>query len=138
MHDNIEHPGIINKIENDRVWVSIQPQSACGSCHSKSVCGMAEVAEKVVEVKSPGPNHTFNPGQNVIINLKKSSGYRALFLGYLLPFLIVMATLIISLQITQNEGFSALLALFTVIPYYGFLYLRRDVIKTSFRFYIKH
>lgn len=137
MHDNIEHPGIINKIENDRVWVSIQPQSACGSCHSKSLCGMAEVAEKVVEVKSPGPNHTFNPGQSVVINLKKSSGYRALFLGYLLPFLIVMATLIISLQITHNEGFSALLALFTVVPYYGILYLRREVIKTSFRFYIK-
>jgi len=48
--ENIEHPGIVDRIEGKRVWVSIQPQSACGNCQSKSYCGMAEVAEKIVEV----------------------------------------------------------------------------------------
>ncbi len=135
--ENIEHPGIIDKIESNRIWVSIQPRSACGNCHSKSYCGMAEVAEKIVEVQNFNSERKYEPGQQVIISLKKSLGYRALFLGYLLPFLLVITTLILSLELTGNEALSALLSLLIVIPYYSFLYFKRDLIKTSFRFYIK-
>jgi sigma-E factor negative regulatory protein RseC len=137
MHDNIEHPGIIEKIDNNRIWVSIQSHSACGSCHSKSYCGMAEVAEKIVEVNTVLPGHSYQTGQNVTIHLKQSSGYRALFMGYILPFLLVLMTLITTLSISGNEALSALLALFITIPYYGFLYVKRDTIKASFRFFIK-
>ncbi len=135
--ENIEHPGIIDKVESNRIWVSIQPQSACGNCHSKSYCGMAEVAEKIVEVQNFNTERKYEQGQQVTISLKKSLGYRALFLGYLLPFLLVLATLIVSLQLTRNEAHAALLSLLIVIPYYSFLYVKRDVIKSSFRFYIK-
>ncbi len=136
--ENIEHPGIIDKIESNRIWVSIQPQSACGNCHSKSYCGMAEVAEKIVEVQNFNAERKYEQGQQVTISLKKSLGYRALFLGYLLPFLLVLITLILSLQFTQNESLSALLSLMIVIPYYSILYAKRELIKSSFRFYIKH
>ncbi|TVQ16613.1 MAG: Fis family transcriptional regulator [Bacteroidetes bacterium] len=135
--ENIEHPGIIDKIESNRIWVSIQPQSACGNCHSKSYCGMAEVAEKIVEVQNFHPDRKYEPGQEVTISLKKSLGYRALFLGYLLPFLLVLSTLILSLQLTQNEAFSALVSVLIIVPYYWLLYTKRELIKSSFRFYIK-
>ncbi len=136
--DNIEHPGIITKMENDQIWVSIQPQSACGNCHSKSHCGMAEVAEKIVEVSNSGSAKKYVTGQKVMISLRKSLGYRALLLGYLLPFLAVLVTLILSLHLSGSELLSALLAIFVVIPYYAVLYIKRDQIKSSFRFYIKH
>ncbi len=98
---------------------------------------MAEVAEKIVEVENPNPHTSYSKGQKVTISLKKSLGYRALFLGYLLPFLLVFFTLVLSIQITQNEGLSALLSILIVFPYYSILYARRDRIKSSFRFYIK-
>jgi sigma-E factor negative regulatory protein RseC len=135
MHENIEHPGIIQKIENGRVWVNISQQSACGSCQSKSLCGMAEVADKTVEVNATG--RTLAPGQQVTITLKKTSGYKALMLGYLIPFLLLMTTLIVSLTLTGNEALSALLAIFIIIPWYSMLYAKRDSIKAAFRFYIK-
>ncbi len=135
--DNINHPGIIEKIEKNRMWVVIQPQSACGNCHSKSYCGMAEVAEKVVEVQSFRTDKSYEPGQRVTISLKKSLGYRALFLGYLLPFLILLSTLIIMLGLTANEGLSAIVSLLLMVPYYSILYIKRDLIKSSFRFFIK-
>ncbi|TVQ92469.1 MAG: Fis family transcriptional regulator [Bacteroidetes bacterium] len=135
---NIEHPGIINRIEGNRIWVSIQPQSACGNCHSKSYCGMAEVAEKIVEVQPPSADREFETGQHVMISLKRSLGYRALFLGYLLPFLILIISLIILLSVTENETISALTSILLMVPYYLILYINRDKIKASFRFYIKY
>jgi len=135
---DIEHPGIIDRIEGNRIWVSIQPQSACGNCHSKSYCGMAEVAEKIVEVQPPSADREFEPGQHVMISLKKSLGYRALFLGYLLPFLILIISLIILLSVTENETISALTSILLMVPYYLILYVNRDKIKASFRFYIRY
>ena len=135
---NIEHPGIIDRIEGNRIWVSIQPQSACGNCHSKSYCGMAEVAEKIVEVQPTSADREYETGQHVMISLKKSLGYRALFLGYLLPFLILIISLIILLSVTENETISALTSILLMVPYYLILYVNRDKIKASFRFYIRY
>lgn len=136
--ENIEHPGIIDRIEGKRVWVSIQPQSACGNCHSKSYCGMAEVAEKIVEVQPPDNGKTYQIGQHVIISLKKSLGYRALFLGYLIPFFILLLSLILLISVTGNEALAAITSIFLMIPYYLILYINREKIKSSFRFYIKY
>ena len=135
--ENIEHPGIIVRIEGKRVWVSIQPQSACGNCQSKSYCGMAEVAEKIVEVQPPSLGKTLEKGQHVIISLKKSLGYRALILGYLLPFLILLSSLILLLAFTGSETLSALTSILLMVPYYLILYVNKDKIKASFRFFIK-
>jgi len=134
--ENIEHPGVIERIEGKKIWVSIMPQSACGNCHSKSYCGMAEMAEKIVEVASLDDKRTFDVGQKVMVQLRKSLGYKALLLGYLIPFLIILLTLIITLAISSNELFAALLSIFVVVPYYYILYLNREKIRTSFRFFI--
>jgi positive regulator of sigma E activity len=136
-HDQIEHPGIIDRVEDNRIWVSIQPQSACGNCHSKTYCGMAEVAEKIVEVSPPDKTRQYEAGQNVVVTLRQSLGYKALLLGYLLPFVILVVTLIISIWLFNDEALAAILSIAVMIPYFSFLYLKRDIIKKSFRFYIK-
>lgn len=134
---NIEHPGIIQTLTGTKATVSILSQSACSSCHSKSYCSMSEMAEKIVEVDLP-PGSSFQIGQQVTITLRQNLGYKALFLGYLLPFLILLLSLIILLQLTQNELLSGLLSVALMFPYYGILYLRREQVKQQFRFFIKH
>jgi len=99
---------------------------------------MAEVADKVVEVDQGQNQKQFKTGDYVTVSLKKSSGYRALFLGYLLPFILVLATLIATFNLTGNEALAALLSLGITVPYYTLLYAKRDVIKSSFRFFIKN
>jgi len=136
-HDQIEHPGIIDRVENKQVWVRIQPQSACGNCHSKSYCGMAEVAEKIVEVSPGDASRKLEVGQKVVVTLKQSLGYRALLLGYLLPFLILVVTLIISIGLFNDEAIAAILSIAVMVPYFSFLYWKRNTIKKSFRFFIK-
>ncbi len=135
--EHIEHPGIVQKAENHRVWVMIQPQSACGSCHSKAMCGMAEVAEKIVEARVTDQKRTYQPGQQVVVKLKKSLGYKALLLGYMFPFILLISTLAITLQLTANEGLSALISILIIAPYYGILYLKREAIRGEFRFFVR-
>jgi sigma-E factor negative regulatory protein RseC len=134
--ENIEHPGVVERIDGKKIWVSIMPQSACGNCHSKSYCGMAEMAEKIVEVASQDYEKTYKVGQKVTVQLRKSLGYKALLLGYLIPFMIILLTLIIILAITNSELLSALTSISLVVPYYYILYLNREKIRASFRFFI--
>jgi len=133
---NIEHPGIVDHVEGRQAFVRIQPQSACGSCHSKSYCSMSEVSDKVVEV-SLSPQEQLAAGQPVTITLERALGFRALFLGYMLPFLILIISLFGMVSLTGNEGLSALIAIALMAPYYALLYRYREKIRSRFRFKIK-
>ena len=133
---SIEHPGIVDHIEGGQAFVRVQSQAACGSCHAKSYCGMAEVSDKVIEVHLEPGNH-LEPGQFVTVTLRRSLGFRALFLGYLLPFLILLISLFVLMAFTGSEGLSALIALALMVPYYGILYLNREKIRSVFTFRIK-
>ncbi|MCB2220909.1 MAG: SoxR reducing system RseC family protein [Bacteroidetes bacterium] len=133
--DDISHSGLIQKIDDQQIYVSIVSQSACAACHAKGVCNVSELSEEIVEVPKEAGIH-YEVGQNVKVSMQKSLGTHAVFLGYILPFLILLATLIIALAITGREGLSGLLALAILIPYYLFLYTMRDRLKRTFTFRI--
>ncbi len=69
--------------------------------------------------------------------MQQSLGFRALFLGYVLPFVILVVVLFIAMEITQNDLFSGLLGLATLIPYYLILYLMKDKLQKTFAFSLK-
>jgi sigma-E factor negative regulatory protein RseC len=79
----------------------------------------------------------FSVGDPVLLKVDQSSGPRALFLGYLLPFLLVTLTLVLAYTLTGDEPFSGLLSLFMLAPYYFVIYLFRDQLKDKFTFGIK-
>ncbi|MCW0482098.1 SoxR reducing system RseC family protein [Gaoshiqia sediminis] len=135
MSEGIEHTGIIKKLSGEKIIVGIINESACASCHAKGACTAADMKDKDIEIEHFTGD--FRLGQQVRVIGKTSQGFKALFYGYVLPFLLLMATLIISLQITQNEGLSGLFALGILVPYYFVLYLFRNKLKRSFEFEIK-
>ena len=135
MQGEISHKGIIKELSAKRIIVGIINESACASCHAKGACTVADVENKEVEI-----NHfegDFRVGQQVNVVGKTSQGFKALFYGYLLPFILLMIVLILSLSVTANEGLSGLLALGITIPYYFIIYLFRDKLKRNFEFEIK-
>ena len=132
---HIEHQGIVSEVEENRIKVNIVSQSACSSCHAKGACGMAEVQEKTIEVEDN--SGSYRKGEWVNVILEQTLGYRALFLGYLLPFLVVLFTLILTISITGNEALSGILSLVILLPYYLVLFLMKGRIQRSFSFMIK-
>lgn len=131
----ITHQGIIDSIALDSINVRIVSASACSACHAKGACNASDMQEKMIEV-NPGSKEV-KVGEWVTIVSKESMGFKALFLGYVLPFLLVLLTLIIGTLASLKEYTAGLISLAVLIPYYATLYLTKDIIKKSFIFEIQ-
>jgi positive regulator of sigma E activity len=134
--DNFCHQGTVVKTSEGIVYVKIQAVSACASCQAKSMCNLNEVQDKIIEVYQPGPAR-HKPGDVVTVVMKRSMGNKALLLGYLLPFLIVMITLFLFSYLTGSELQAGILSLVILIPYYMTLHFFREKLKNTFSFEIE-
>ena len=134
--DTITHPGIVESTNDKSVFVKILAMSACSSCHAKAMCNIAEVEEKIVEVRKD-PERNFEKGQEVTVSMKKSLGGKAVLLGYIIPFALLMGTLLLVLFLSGNEGLAGLMAIAILVPYYWLLYIFRDKLKNTFSFSIQ-
>jgi len=131
---SIEHKGHIDSIDGNKINVNFLAMSGCASCHAKGVCTVADMQEKSVEVFDF--SNQYKVGDEVNVTLKQSLGYRALFLGYLLPFILVLIILIVLTEITNNEAIAGISSLAVLVPYYLTLYLLRNKIRKKFTFTI--
>lgn len=131
--ETIRHPGLVDHIDGNHVFVKIMSQSACSTCHAKAMCSIAEVEEKIVEVIADNPGQ-LKKGEMVMVAMKKSLGGSAVFLGYILPLIILVAALVVFIKVTGNEGLSALISLALLVPYYLILFKLKDRLKNKFSF----
>ncbi len=133
----IEHEGIIEKINGNRITVRILQQSACSACHAKSVCMAADSKEKLVDI--PDITGQYHVNERVIIEGKESIGYKAVLWAFVIPLLILLGALVASLTLWDfTEIEAALAAMAALVPYYLVLYLLRNKMAKSFRFNIKN
>jgi sigma-E factor negative regulatory protein RseC len=128
----IEHLGRIQQVSGDTIKVNLINVAACSSCHVKGSCSVSDVDNKVIEVANTGA--AFKPGDSVTVAFNESQGVKALFLGYIIPFIVLMVVLIIAWYLTGNELATALLALGSLIPYYMGLTLFRKKLENTFTF----
>jgi sigma-E factor negative regulatory protein RseC len=132
----IIHPGIIESITGDKVFVRILSQSACSSCHAKGACTIADVEEKIIETDID-PSGNRKPGEQVMVKMEESLGQKAVLMGYVLPLVVLVGSIILFLSLFKHEGLAALLSLLMLVPYYLTLYLFRKQLRKEFRFRIE-
>jgi sigma-E factor negative regulatory protein RseC len=130
----INHEGIVQRNEGNAVIISISSASACSGCHSEGSCTMSGTEEKIIEVFG---NYSVRAGDKVTILMKRSIGYAAIFLGYVLPFITLITVLIAMISLKVPELASGLIAIAFLIPYYIILYLFRKRINAKFTFTLK-
>lgn len=133
--NTIEHVGVISEINDQLIRVIINVQSACASCHASAICNV-DSHGRIIEVLKP-PKNDYIIGDNVKIKIEESKGFKALFLGYLMPFIIILAVLLALISFGFSEGFSGLISVLSLLPYYFVLYFFRDKIKREFNFKIE-
>ena len=134
LSSEVKHDGIVQSIEGDVVKVSIMSKASCISCQMNKSCSTSDLAEKIIEINRYDVN--FNVGESVTVALAETSGLKALFIGYMLPFFILLATLIITMHYTQSELISGLASLAILVPYYFSLFVLNDFIKRQFSFFV--
>jgi sigma-E factor negative regulatory protein RseC len=129
----VTHPGIIKEVDGNKVSVSVISKAGCASCQIKGSCSVGEVEEKVVEMELPR-GFSFKEGQMVTVEMKQSLGTFAVLLGYVFPFLVILLSLILFLQLGLDEGLAGIFSLLMLVPYYGLLYLSKDFFRKKFQY----
>lgn len=134
MVNSIKHLGIVENINGSRLKVKIVQSSACSSCSVKAHCSASETKEKIIDVYNKN-NVPCQIGEQVMIVGTTSMGMKAVLLAFVLPFVVLLLSLIVSLKLTGgDEAFSALVSLGTLVPYYLIIYICRKKISRSFMF----
>ena len=130
--DVIEHRGQIDWIEGNKVHVHFVSMSACASCHAKSVCTASDMEDKELEVHDYSGK--FQEGERVNILMRRALGFKALIYGYMIPFLLVLITLFVSSAFFTSEPAVGVTSLAVLVPYYLWLYYKKDQFKKHFHF----
>lgn len=135
MNNNIKHLGIVESIDGSHVRVKILQSSACSSCSVKGHCNISETKEKIIDIHDKESAECCLVGQQVMVCGTTSMGMKAVFLAFVLPFVVLLASLFVTMRVTDgDEATSALVSLCTLIPYYIIIYLLRNKISRTFSF----
>lgn len=133
MTNNIKHLGIVESIDGSRLKVRITQTSACASCSAKAHCRVSESKEKTIDVYNRD-GVPCQVGGQVWIVATASMGMKAVFLAFVIPFLILLGALVIGLRLTESEAVAAFIALGALVPYYLIIYRFRKRLDRSFVF----
>lgn len=131
----ISHIGKIVDIAPDFITVEIVAESACATCHAAGLCGTADATHKAISV--PATVGDWRVGQEVQVLLRRSMGFKAVWLAYAIPLVVLMAVLLGLNAAGFGELASGLAAIAAVGVYYMFLWLFRNRLKNEYSFYIK-
>lgn len=136
MSNNIRHEGIIDSIEEGCVHVRILQTSACAACKVAGYCNAAESKEKIIDVFDAGKSG-LKVGDAVVVSTSGDVAARALLWAFGVPFVWLVAVLLLVLWQTGDEGLAAVSSLLSLIPYYGILFLLRHRMRRQMAFVIE-
>ncbi|MFZ0281920.1 MAG: SoxR reducing system RseC family protein [Bacteroidales bacterium] len=134
IYETIQHDGIVQKVGDNSVLVTISSSSACSGCHAEGLCSISGKEEKTINVDG---KYKVSPGDQVTVLMKQSMGYKAIVLSYLIPVVLVIACLLIMASLGVQELTSGLGSIAILVPYFFLLYLFRRKISKSFMFTLK-
>lgn len=130
----INHEGIVKKTDDTSVTVTITSESACSGCHARGTCSVSGTKDKTISIEG---SYNVKEGDRVTVQMKKSLGYSAVILVYLIPLIIVIAVLVVLLALKFKESNAGIIALLSIFPYYIFLLLYKKKINNKFVFSLK-
>jgi sigma-E factor negative regulatory protein RseC len=132
---SVSHKGTIVEISEGNIRVEIINKSMCAACHAKGFCSAGDTKDKIIDVAYFN-NGEYQLGDEVEVTMKRSMGFKAVWISYVIP----LAILLIFLLTLQGLGFAelhaGLAAAAAVCIYYLVVYLFRDKIADKFVFTI--
>ena len=137
--DRVEHEGVVVGISDSSISVEIVSKSACASCHAKSVCAVGDSAVKIIEV--PLSIGTLaadcKVGDSVKVVLDSSLGVNAVWLAYVAPMAVLLASILTFSSVGMRDLYTGLLSIGVVALYYLVLSFFRKKLDRIFTFSIE-
>lgn len=107
--------------------------AACSSCKAASVCGLSDAEEKTLQLPTD-PYARYAVGDEVRILLKASMGIKAVWLGYFLPLLVLLAVALGLIALGVGQLAAGLAGIGAVALYYLVLWLFRERLRSEYVF----
>lgn len=135
MSVTIQHRGVVERIDGDKVFVKVEKESACQACHAKGLCG-ERGGVRIIEVTTEYAS-SFAVGEAVVVALLKGRmAISSLVWGYLIPLVVLLVVLLSLHGLGVEDGIAAISTLGAVALYYVVLYLRRRQFEKKIQFTI--
>ena len=130
-----DHKGTIIEITEGNIKVEIINKSMCAACHAKGFCSTGDTKDKVIDVAYFN-NGEYSVGDRVVVTMKRSMGFKAVWISYVIPLLILLIFLLTLHSLGFGELLAGLSSVLALGVYYLVVYLLRDRISTDFVFTI--
>ena len=149
----IKHDGIVIAVNSDgMVRVRIVQTSACSACKAKAMCASAESKEKEIEAlfigdearRLEGERQDVKLGDEVVVMVQQKMGWKAVLLAYILPFVVMMAVIVLGNEVIalvsdeaagkNGEAIIGTIALCAMGVYYIVLGFFKNKIQKDFSF----
>ena len=137
--DRVEHDGVVTEISDSSISVEIVSRSACSSCHAKSVCAVGDSAVKIIEVPLTIGTMAADckVGDRVKVILDSSLGVNAVWLAYVAPLALLLASILVFSSAGMRDLYTGFLSIGVVALYYVVLSFFRNRLKRIFTFSIE-
>ena len=129
------HKGTIIEITQECIRVEIINKSMCAACHAKGFCSAGDTKDKIIDVEYYN-NGEFAVGDEVEVIMNRSMGFKAVWISYVVPLVILLIFLLTLQRLGFSELQSGLFALLAVCVYYLMVYLFKDKLANKFVFTI--
>ena len=131
---SVTHEGVIEKISEKQCFIRLSRQPACAGCGAKSICSVPDSTGGEIMITDREPGMT--AGDRVIVSITSRKAYKALVLGYVLPAILVILTMVLFSVCGTREWLTAVASLSVLAPYYLLIRLLGARMENSFRFSI--
>lgn len=132
---SVSHKGTVIEITEGNIKVEIINKSMCAACHAKGFCSAGDSKDKVIDVPYWN-NGEYAVGDEVEVIMKKSMGFKAVWISYVIPLAILLIFLLTLQSFNLTEPQAGLCSMLAVVVYYIVIYLFREKIADKFVFTI--
>lgn len=132
---SVSHKGTVIEITEGNIKVEIINKSMCAACHAKGFCSAGDTKDKIIDVAYYNKGE-YSVGDEVEVVMKKSMGFKAVWISYVIPLAILLIFLLTLHRFNLTELQAGLSSILAVAVYYLVIYMFREKIADKFVFTI--
>ena len=127
----VSQPGVVTAVHGTDADIQIVQTSACASCRLRGVCSPGDAATKIVQAPNRGGLHA---GMQVEVQMEERWGWLGVLLAFVVPLAVVVGILFGLAPLLGSQERSAMVGLAALLPYYGLLYITRNLFAQVVQF----
>jgi len=132
MEEVIRHEGVVTRVDGKTAHITILQASACQACKAQNLCMSSDSKQKEMDAVMLEP---MNPGDRVEVMVEAHLAWKAVWLAYVLPFIIMMSVMLLLLKATGlGESVVGASSLASIALYYIVLGIFNDRLRRRFTF----